>query len=90
MNPFISTLGKPRPKPKVEVLTEGRSREAREPLEPPGARVASPEVSQALLEARAIIQAGRKRRGEVIDEAPPPGSMAAQIIEAGKRRRGET
>jgi hypothetical protein len=50
--------------------------------------------------AAAIILAGRRRRGEIECEVPPPQTappatvadpkaLAAQIIEVGKRRRGE-
>jgi hypothetical protein len=40
------------------------------------------------MEAAEIIQAGERRRGELISE-PEPGSAAALIIAAGKKRRGE-
>jgi len=52
-------------------------------------RVADPAATAA-----AIIEAGRRRRGEIDDTTPSPSArpaatLAEQIIDAGRRRRGE-
>ena len=39
--------------------------------------------------AKAIIDAGKKRRGELIDEAQPIDATAEAILRAGRRRRNE-
>lgn len=55
---------------------------------------ASPNMPQGVADpqaaAAAILQAGRKRRGELHDDdVPPANSMAGQILRAGRVRRGE-
>jgi hypothetical protein len=52
-------------------------------------RPAVPMPSPAPELAAAIVEAGRRRRGELDIEGPPIGSLAARIINAGRRRRGE-
>jgi hypothetical protein len=40
--------------------------------------------------AAMIIRAGKRRRGEIPDDATPPaGSLAAQIVQAARKARGE-
>jgi hypothetical protein len=63
-----------------QIVRAGRKARGEIPLAPP------PPGSTAA----AIVDAGKRRRGEASDDnEPPAGSLAAKIILAGKKRRGE-
>ena len=76
-------------------LTKLRSRaelaNPRADQENPATRVVEPTDDQRARTAQAIIDAGRRRRGEIPDEpAAEIDSTAAAILAAGKKRRNET
>jgi hypothetical protein len=59
-----------------------------EPQAPPMPETPAPSIDPAKL-SKAIIDAGKRRRGELPPEFPPEGTLARQIVDAGRRRRAE-
>ena len=62
-----------------------------QPAIPPAPRPSppAPQPSGHVALAAEILVAGKRRRGEMVDDAPEPTGLASKIIRAGRVRRGE-